>query len=239
MASRRLCISASIACDTHPIRKSGPRGGQANRRALDTVGVVGSSHLPCRGGPLAATRGGGGHARQKRVKGTASSLVHSTHGGGTFTINVDASKGWKNWASTLVHVSTGWRIRWVLRHCNQPPPRCQLRGWPHRTYRCWCTQCMGAALAVLVHCRRSPPRYHPGVMGVLLQQHSSCSARTAAILALHPHRSQARSIAQRAALEVPQEPRLGSYPHTADGFPSRVHHSTGRRDKLSSPVNHS
>ena len=67
-----------------------------------------------------------------------------------------------------MHVSTGWRVRWVLRHCSQPPPRYQSRGYgsaaiaapgPQRTYSCWCTRCIVAALALLLHCSQPPPRY--------------------------------------------------------------------------------
>ena len=122
----------------------------------------------------------------------ASTLVHSAQGGGTFSIHVHASTGWKDWASTPVHVSTGWRVRWVSRHCSQPPPRYQSRGYgsaaiaapgPRRTYRSWCSRCIVAALALLLHCSQPPPRHHRGAMGVLLQPHSSCSARTAAAVA--------------------------------------------------------
>ena len=122
----------------------------------------------------------------------ASTLVHSAQAGGTFSIHVHASTRWKDWASTPVHVSTGWGLRWVLRHCSQPPPRYQSRGYesaakaatgPQRTYRCWCTRCIVASLALLLHCSQPAPRYHRGAMGVLLQPHSSCSARTAAAAA--------------------------------------------------------
>ena len=58
----------------------------------------------------------------------ASTLVHSAQGGGTLSIHVHASTGWKDWASTLGHVSTGWTVRWVLSHCSQPPARYQSRG---------------------------------------------------------------------------------------------------------------
>ena len=149
-----------------------------------TCPVVGdSSRLPA---------GGGGHAGQQRVKGMASTLVHSALGGGTFYIHVHASTGWKDWTSTPVHISTGWRVRWMLRHCSQPPPRYQSRGYgsaavaapgPQRTHRCCCTRCNAAALALLLHCSQPPPRYHRGAMGLLLQPHSSCSAHTVAAAA--------------------------------------------------------
>ena len=202
MASRRLCISAGHACDAHPVRPRGPRGGQANRRALGWEGGGGGAGRACGGGGGASTcpvmgdssrlPAGGPHACQQRVEGMAPTLVHSAQGGGTFSIHVHASTGWKDWASTPVHASTGWRVRWVLRHCSQPPPLYQSRGYesaaiaapgPQCTYRCWCTRCMVAALALLLHCSQPPPRYHRGAMGVLLQPHSSCSARTAATAA--------------------------------------------------------
>ena len=79
----------------------------------------------------------------------------------------------------------------MLRHCSQPPPQYQLRGYgsaaiatpgPQRTYRRWCTRRIVAALALLLQCSQPSPRYHRRAMGVL-QPHSSCSACTAAIAA--------------------------------------------------------
>ena len=122
----------------------------------------------------------------------ATTLAHSSQGGGRFSTHVHASTGWKDWASTPVLVSTGWRVRWVLLHCSQPPPRYQSRGYgsaakaapgPQRTYRRRCTRCIVAALALLPHYSQPPPRYHRGAMGVLQQPHSSCTARTAAAAA--------------------------------------------------------
>ena len=157
MASRRLCISAGHACDALPVPPRGPGGGGGGRpTAVPWAGRGGVSRRSCRGGGGAAPTcpvvgdssrrpAGGPHARKQRVKGIASTLVHSAQGGGTLSIHVHASTGWKDWASTLVHVRTGQRVQWVLRHYSQPPSRYQSRGYgsaaiaaprPQRTYRC-------------------------------------------------------------------------------------------------------
>ena len=143
------------------------------------------------GGAEASAAHVGPHAHLQRVGGLAITLVQSARGGGTCSTHVQASTGWKDWASTPVHVSTGWRVRWVLRHCCQPPPRYQSRGYesvaiaapgPQRMYRHWRTPRDVAALALLLHCCRPSPCYHRGAMGVH-QPHSSCNASTAAVAA--------------------------------------------------------
>ena len=122
------------------------------------------------------------HARQQKGGGMATTLVHSAQGGGTFSTHVHTNTGWKDWASTPVHVSIGWTVRWVLRHCSQPPPRYQSRGCgsaaiaargPQRMYRCWCNRCIVGALPLLLHCNQPPPPYHRGAMGL-------CKSRTQA-----------------------------------------------------------
>ena len=98
-----------------------------------------------------------------------------------------ASTGWKDWASSPVHVSTGCRVRWVLCHCSQPPPRYQLRGYGsaaiaapglQRMSCCYCTRGIAAALAPLLPCSQPPPYYQPRGYGGATTVALKCSTRT-------------------------------------------------------------
>ena len=96
----------------------------------------------------------------------------------------------------------------------------------HPAYCC----CFGVAAALQPTLAPVPPRGHwgaPAALKLPRTHGSSCSPCLAAILALHPHHSQARSSVHNSA-------------GRRDRFPSAVHHSTstGRRDRFPSPVHH-
>ena len=126
-------------------------------------GGGGLSGAPC----TSAESGGYGYPPCAVSSGTCSTHVHSR-------------TAWAVWAFSLVHVTTGWRVRRVLRLCSQPPPRYQSRGYrsaaiaapgPLRT--------LSAVAAALLP---TLARYNRGVMGVHVP-HSSCCARSAPVAA--------------------------------------------------------
>ena len=163
------------------VHACGPRGvGLSPCRGLAKNGEGGGRHTHPVGGRGAGRGGRGGgepsagpHARQQRVGGMAIPLVPSPQGGGRCSTHVRATTRSKDLASSPMHATIVSRVQWVLRHCSQPPPHYQSRGYgsaaiaapgPQRTYRCWCTRRIVQALALLLLCSQPSPRYHRGVM---------------------------------------------------------------------------
>ena len=228
MASRRLCISASHAYDARPVRPRVPRGGH------------GAPPCPGHGGGGLGVRVGEGggvaptwaHAREHNVEGMATTFVHLAQGGGIVSTHVHASTRWKDWAST--RCACRHRVEGTVGVTPLPPTPAPL---PFKGLWDWCNGCTRATthermLVHQVYCCNSgsvaamqpdpaplPPRcYGVAATAALKLQHthgSNCSPCLAAILALHPHHSQARSITNRGATGVLQDPHSAGCPRTA------------------------
>ena len=161
------------------------RGGGLG--ALAGVGGGGSPDVPrhggllmatCRGAPCTSTEGGGYGLHPCAL----------SRAEGPFSTHVHATIGWKDRASTPEHVSTRWRVQWVLCHCSPPVPLPTEGLW-----ECYnsCTQAVVHVLPLLYpgYCCRSgsadvlqpTPALLPseGLWGVLQQPHLSYIARTA------------------------------------------------------------